>query len=71
LLADKIHNLRSILESYASLGVQVWDAFTRGKDDTMWYYAAMLDVFQERLQHPLVDEYAKQRSTTLCRLYRG
>jgi len=40
-LADKIHNLRSILESYASLGVQVWDAFTRGKDDTMWYYAAL------------------------------
>ena len=56
-LADKIHNLRGILEGHKALGEGVWSKFTRGKQETLWYYGEMLKVFEDKLPHPLVAEY--------------
>jgi (p)ppGpp synthase/HD superfamily hydrolase len=46
--ADKVHNLRSILADYSHIGERVWKRFKGGRDGTLWYYGALLEVFQDR-----------------------
>jgi (p)ppGpp synthase/HD superfamily hydrolase len=46
--ADKLNNVRSILSDYRVIGESVWSRFNGGRDGTLWYYRALLDVF---LQH--------------------
>jgi (p)ppGpp synthase/HD superfamily hydrolase len=46
-LADKVHNARSILADHREIGEAVWDRFTGGREGTLWYYRALVDVFRE------------------------
>jgi (p)ppGpp synthase/HD superfamily hydrolase len=46
--ADKLNNVRSILSDYRVIGESVWSRFNGGREGTLWYYRALLDVF---LQH--------------------
>ena len=58
-VADKVHNLRSILEDYRSLGDKLWERFTGKRDGTLWYYGELLKVYQEKAParcNDLVDE---------------
>lgn len=48
-LADKTHNIGTILADLASSGNSVWDRFTGKKDGTLWYYAALAESFQTKL----------------------
>ena len=48
-LADKTHNIGTILADLASSGSSVWDRFTGKKDGTLWYYAALAESFQTNL----------------------
>lgn len=43
--ADKLNNVRSILSDYRVIGESVWSRFNGGRDGTLWYYRALLDVF--------------------------
>lgn len=57
-LADKLHNARSILISLYQQGPQVWQRFNGGREGTLWYYQALLQVFQQtdqdlRMTHEL------------------
>lgn len=58
-LADKLHNARSILADYRSLGEKLWDRFTGKKEGTLWYYRKITDVYKKignpKLAH-LVEE---------------
>ena len=47
-LADKVHNLRSILADYRGLGERVWDRFTGRREGTLWYYGALLEVYRQK-----------------------
>ncbi len=47
-LADKVHNLRSILADYRQIGDELWERFTGGKQGTLWYYRELLAAFQAR-----------------------
>ena len=40
-LADKIHNARTILRDYRELGDEVWRRFQGGKEGTLWYYRTL------------------------------
>jgi (p)ppGpp synthase/HD superfamily hydrolase len=40
-MADKLHNARSILTDHAELGAAVWGRFRGGREGTAWYYAAL------------------------------
>jgi (p)ppGpp synthase/HD superfamily hydrolase len=51
--ADKIHNLRETLADYRELGEKVFTRFSKGKQGTLWYYRALLDVFDLRLRTDL------------------
>lgn len=44
--SDKLHNARAILSDYRYVGDQLWARFTGGKDDTLWYYRALVEAFQ-------------------------
>jgi (p)ppGpp synthase/HD superfamily hydrolase len=45
MLADKVHNARSILADYARVGPAVWARFSVPRERTLWYYESLLDVF--------------------------
>ena len=56
-VADKIHNLESLLSAYQDQGVDVWKKFNRGKDKKVWFETEVLKMLEEVWQHPLINEY--------------
>ncbi len=56
--ADKLDNVRSVLESYRLSGEAVWDSFRGGHDGLLWYFRAVVEVLERAGGNPLVDELA-------------
>jgi (p)ppGpp synthase/HD superfamily hydrolase len=54
--ADKLHNARSILKEYRALGESLWAGFRGGREGTLWYYRAVVDVLKQAGTTPLVQE---------------
>ena len=46
--ADKLYNVRAIVEDHRSHGAEVWKRFNRGPDQQLWYYSATLKMFRQR-----------------------
>jgi (p)ppGpp synthase/HD superfamily hydrolase len=46
--ADKLYNVRTIVEDHRSHGAEVWKRFNRGPEQQLWYYSTILKVFQQR-----------------------
>lgn len=40
--ADKLHNVRSMIVDYATLGDQLWTRFKRGRESTAWYHRSVV-----------------------------
>ena len=55
LACDKLHNVRTLLVEYRSVGESLWTRF-RGGRETLWYYRALVDAFAAHGRTPLVDE---------------
>ena len=56
-LADKVHNARSIVRDYRGEGRALWKRFTnKSVDDQLWYYRELLAFFSERHPGPLVED---------------
>jgi (p)ppGpp synthase/HD superfamily hydrolase len=55
-LADKLHNARSILRDLRQQGESVWEIFNGGKEGTLWYYRTLLEVLEEASSGYLLDE---------------
>lgn len=56
-LADKLDNTRAILRDLRRLGPAVWQRFsTHDPQDHLWYYRALLNVYERRSDSWLVDE---------------
>lgn len=45
-LADKVHNVRSLVIEYRQVGEQLWDRFAADREQSLWYYESLLEVFQ-------------------------
>jgi GTP pyrophosphokinase len=58
-LADKLHNSRSILFDLRREGDLIWERFNGGKGGTLWYYRALLGVFQANYSSPMLDEFGR------------
>jgi len=59
-IADKLHNVRSILADYRRHKENLWMRFSAGKDEQFWYYGELVKVFkQRRPEDPLVTEFAR------------
>lgn len=56
--ADKLHNLRSTLRDLHAQGDPLWARFRGGRDNSLWYYRAMLAALRMNWEHPILVEYA-------------
>lgn len=52
--ADKLHNSRSILAEYKTIGEDLWERFSGGRDGTLWYYRAVTDAIRRAGWTPLL-----------------
>ena len=60
-LADKVHNVRTIVLDYRQLGDSLWERFDSGADP-VWYYRSLADVFAQRSSSPLAAELEREVS---------
>lgn len=65
---DKLHNARALLSDYRELGDALWERFTGGKDDTLWYYQSLLEAYESRRYRTPVTEELGRVVTELARL---
>lgn len=54
--ADKVCNMRNVVDEFAAHGNQVWVQFRRKPEELLWFYAEANRVISDRLRHPLVIE---------------
>jgi (p)ppGpp synthase/HD superfamily hydrolase len=57
--ADKLHNLRSMIADYDHAGERLWDRFTATREETLWYYRAVLDALALDWHHAVLNEYRR------------
>ena len=55
-MADKLHNARSLLTDLHRYGSSVWDSFKGGKDGTLWFYRSLVDADKQNGPSSLTDE---------------
>ena len=56
-LADKVHNARSLVRDHREEGARLWERFpTRTIEDQLWYYGALLELFESRRPGPLTKD---------------
>ena len=56
-LADKVHNARSIVRDYREEGEALWEWFgQRSAQDQLRYYRGLLEIFGERGDSPLFED---------------
>lgn len=60
-LADKVHNVRTIVLDYRRLGEALWGRFDPDADP-VWYYRSLAQVFARRSSSPLVAELEREVS---------
>lgn len=58
-IADKIHNLESLITGYKNMGPVIWTKFNRGREQKLNFEKEMLKAFQESWDHPMIAEYEK------------
>jgi GTP pyrophosphokinase len=54
--ADKLHNVRSLTRDFRQQGDAIWKHFKGGREKTLWYYRAVVEVLQRSGTTPLVEE---------------
>ena len=55
-LADKLHNVRSILRDHGEIGEKVWERFNADRDEILWYYRSLAEVFARRCPGRMAEE---------------
>src|SRR6516164_2986191 len=57
-LADKVHNARSILRDLENpeVGERIWSRFSQPRENTLWYYGSLADIFCKALPGELSKE---------------
>jgi (p)ppGpp synthase/HD superfamily hydrolase len=57
-LADKLHNIRSILRDHRELGDGLWKRFNAGPEATLWYYSELNQRYQALCPGAMAGEFA-------------
>ena len=58
-IADKIHNLESLIAGHKNMGPVIWTKFNRGREQKINFEKEMLQSFKDSWEHPMVAEYDK------------
>ncbi len=81
--ADKLHNARSILRDLRAEGDAVWRRFTGSKEETLWYYRALVEAFRaadglnelvddlDDVVEELISAAAEDRAVSLAETWSG
>lgn len=64
-IADKVHNARSILADWHQEKDAVWSKFKGGKEGTLWFYQAFLQLHQGKTDSYLATELERVVSQLL------
>ena len=59
MLADKLHNARSILADWYREGNTVWDRFKGKQEGTLWYYNSIADIVKDTSDNFLAMEIVR------------
>jgi (p)ppGpp synthase/HD superfamily hydrolase len=54
--ADKLYNAKAILDDYRDIGPEIWSRFKRGRNDQLWYFNALLEIYKAAGGGRTVDE---------------
>jgi len=68
---DKLHNLQAIHLDLVEFGLSVFERFSAGKEDVLWYYRELSGIFSQRCAAPaksLANELqaVEYRATNFC-----
>ena len=55
-MADKLHNLRSILADYYRGDTDIWSKFKGGREGTLWYYRSLIEISRQAGSNYLAEE---------------
>lgn len=59
-LADKLDNARAILADYRLFGPTVWERFSAGGDEQLWYYRSLVEAYRGAgVTSPMLAELAR------------
>ncbi|GHI00787.1 HD domain-containing protein [Neobacillus kokaensis] len=58
--ADKLDNIRSIINDYEYYAEEVWIRFKRGREQQKWYYTNIIESLRYKGSFNLVDELEKE-----------
>lgn len=59
ILADKLHNARSILRHWYRIGDAIWERFKTGKAGTLWYFRSIVKVDRDNGSSYLGEELTR------------
>jgi (p)ppGpp synthase/HD superfamily hydrolase len=54
--ADKLHNAQSVLRDLRIEGPSTFDRFSASREQTLWYYRAVVEALGQGWNHPVQDE---------------
>lgn len=60
--ADKLHNLKSLIEDYQKQGDDIWNCFNASKEEKIWLDEQVLEMINDLPENfqPLVEKYKEQ-----------
>lgn len=59
-LADKLHNLRSLLVNLDQQGNAIWAKFAGSREDYFWFYGLLAELFEADCQSSLASEFGQK-----------
>lgn len=65
ILADKLHNGRSLITNLRQSGDSTWSTFAASKADNLWLHQALADLFEQQVHGSMVVEFREQIQTLL------
>lgn len=67
--ADKIHNMRSLIEVYEIYGADIWKEFNSPADRHLWYFEQVYGIVSRRLDSEIVTLFAETLQMVKKQLY--
>ncbi len=58
-VADKMHNLRSIIDDLREHGDGILKALSTSPSEQLWFFGEHMRIVKERLNSPIIEEYQK------------
>lgn len=58
--ADKLHNASTIVRDRERLGDAIFERFTPTKDETLWYYRAVMEALAHEWDHVILEELGRE-----------